>query len=187
MDDQYLVNIVRGVEGQLLPRLVFRRDDLDYERRGRQPRSVRPRTVQGAVRHPEVRLGGAEVELVHRTFEARGAGQRPQQLGELLGYARVGEAGRGDHVQNTGPHLVEAREPGATTTLQEYVEAGRGGVQDQGAHGFHGTSEGQRWWGTPRMKHGRDGREYIEHMFAFRADEKLHNDHARYDNRVTSS
>src|ERR1700722_20426171 len=101
MDDQYLVNIVRGVEGQLLPRLVFRRDDLDYERAGRQPRSVRPRTVQGAVRHPEVRLGGAEVELVHRTFEARGAGQRPQQLGERRGYAAGGGGGGGGVGENT--------------------------------------------------------------------------------------
>ena len=62
--------------------------------------------MQAAVGHPEVLLGVAQVELVHCGHEARGLRWLVEHDGELLGDPCVLEAGSGNHVQRTLPHLV---------------------------------------------------------------------------------
>src|SRR5205807_3371486 len=75
LDDQDLVHVVSGIERQLLPALVARRGDLHHERHGGVPDGAWDLSVKGAVGHAEVVLGGAEVDLVHRRYKARGTGR----------------------------------------------------------------------------------------------------------------
>lgn len=65
IDDQHLVHLVGGVEGELLPALVARRDDLHNERGGRMPQLAGARAMQPAVGHAEVLFGVAQIEPVH--------------------------------------------------------------------------------------------------------------------------
>jgi len=98
VDDHQLVDVVGGVEGQLLPAVLVGRDDLDDQLDAGQP--------QGAVKLVGVVLGFAEVALSHRHGHPGAARRRAEQLAELLGQVSVGA--QQVEVQDASPHLVVA-------------------------------------------------------------------------------
>ncbi len=122
IEDQHLVDVVGGVEGELLPGLVARGDDLHDERGGVQPDARGAWSVQAAVGDAEVLDGVAEIELAHRGLETGVARGSAKDLRELLGQSRMPVAWRRDHVQDTLPYLVEAIKTRDPPTLLERVQ-----------------------------------------------------------------
>jgi hypothetical protein len=78
IDDQHLVDVVGGVEGELLPGLVSGRNDLDDQRRGWVPRAGAAGAVQGAVGDTEVVFAIAEIGLADQ-LQAGRIDVRPQE------------------------------------------------------------------------------------------------------------
>jgi hypothetical protein len=79
-------------------------------------------------------FGLAEVELVHRWYQAGCARWAVEQHGELLGDMRVLEAGGGNHVVDTLPHLVEAVDARPVAALQQRLKLWRRAAQYERWH-----------------------------------------------------
>lgn len=95
-----------GVEVELSPALVARRDDLDHERRGRVEGAIGEVPVQRPVRHAVVVLVRPQIELTENR-QLRGCRER-LRYGEKLRFdPRASSGGRGIHVPHALPHLVE--------------------------------------------------------------------------------
>ncbi len=111
-----------GVEPEFLPALVAWGEDLHDQRGGREPHAGCSGPVQASVGHAEVVLGLAEVELVHHGKQPAGARRGAKELGELLRYAPVFEAGAWDHVQDTLPDLIETVHARAAAALKQRLQ-----------------------------------------------------------------
>jgi len=123
IDDENLVDVVRGIEVKLGPRLIPGRQDLGDERGGAQPDAARPPAEQPTVGDSEVVFGFPDVEFVHRDRQPRLVGCRAEQSRQLGRNLGVLEARSWDHVQLTLPDFVEPIEAGPPAALQELVEA----------------------------------------------------------------
>ena len=89
VEDQHLVDLVGGVEGELLPGLIARGDDLHDYRGGVQPDTLGAGAMQTAVGNAEVVDGIAEVELVHRRLQLGLAGRERRGSRRAAGPARA--------------------------------------------------------------------------------------------------
>jgi hypothetical protein len=123
--DQEFVDLMGGVERQLVPRLVTRRDDLDNEGCSRMPGASQTLAMQPAVGHPKVVLGVAQVELAHRREQTGVAHGFVEQHRKLLGDIRVFARWRGNHMQLTLPYLIQAIESRATPTREQLLQTCR--------------------------------------------------------------
>jgi hypothetical protein len=133
IDDQKLVHAMRGVEGQLLPSVIARRDDLEHERGRGMPDTARTWAVQTTIWNSIV-VRTAKSELPNQRLETRRPGRRPKQRRELFGDSLMRKARWGDHAVSTLPHLVAVVEAETTPTFQQRLDLDRRRVNDQGGH-----------------------------------------------------
>lgn len=140
VDDEELVDVVGGVEGELLPGLVAWGEDLDHETRGGQPGADRRWVKQSAVGHAEISLAVSEVELRDRRGESCGTCRLAKDLRQLLSYPSVADVRRWHHVQHPFPHLVFAVEPKALAPLQQCCQLRRWRVWKERPHTGQGSA-----------------------------------------------
>ena len=169
IDDQDLVDVVLGVEPQLVPAPVFGRDDLYHERGASLGRRPEPRTC-GSREVERIHTGSHQTSVGHavvvRLAEVEDAQRHQTRLAcrfaelhsELSGEMRMASRRNWHDVVDALPHLVEHILPSLVAPLEQSLDFDRLGVTYQRRHPrvrlppaakgtatAHGTDRGSRF------------------------------------------